>query len=215
MMAAWKLAGWRVSRVAVVAIAVMVAMPAQAQTGQTAPNLLEGFSKNRDKPVQIRAQSFEIRDKDKTATFSGNVQVVQGDTVIRCKTLVVTYVTEAGGLRAAQAGPGGRTQISKLEALGGVVVTQQDQTATGDVGHFDLKTNIITLRGNVVVSQGGNVMRGDRLVVDLNTGISRVESGKQRGQVEMLMIPPAQQGENKPGAGRDLPRIDMLRPKSN
>ncbi len=190
--------------------------PSQAQTGQAAPNVLQGFSKNRDKPVHIRAQSFEIRDKDRTATFSGNVQVVQGDTVIRCKTLVVTYVAEAGaGLRAAQAGPGGRTQISKLDALGGVIVTQQDQTATGDVGHFDLKTNIITLRGNVVVSQGGNVVRGDRLVVDLNTGVSRVESGKQRGQVEMLMIPPAQQSEGKPGAARDLPRIDLLRPKSN
>lgn len=206
-------------RVAIaIAVAVLLAPALHAQTGQPAPNFMEGFSKNRDKPVHIRAQSFEIRDKDKTATFSGNVQVVQGDTVIRCKTLVVTYVAETGtGLRAAQAGPGGRTQISKLEALGGVIVTQQDQTATGDVGHFDLKTNIITLRGNVVVSQGGNVMRGERLVVDLNTGISRVESGsgKQRGQVEMLVIPPAQQGEGKPGAPRDLPRIDLLRPKSN
>jgi lipopolysaccharide export system protein LptA len=200
----------------VIAVAAVLAPTASlAQTGQAAPNLMEGFTKNRDKPVQIRAQSFEIRDKDKTAIFSGNVQVVQGDTVIRCKTLVVTYVAEAGaGLRAAQAGPGGRTQISKLDALGGVIVTQQDQTATGDVGHFDLKTNIITLRGNVVVSQGGNVVRGDR-VVDLNTGISRVESGKQRGQVEMLMIPPAQQNEGKPGAPRELPRIDLLRPKSN
>ncbi|HXF87048.1 MAG TPA: LptA/OstA family protein [Xanthobacteraceae bacterium] len=197
-------------------VAVLTPAASLAQTGQAAPNLMEGFTKSRDKPVQIRAQSFEIRDKDKTATFSGNVQVVQGDTIIRCKTLVVTYVAEAGaGLRAAQAGPGGRTQISKLDALGGVIVTQQDQTATGDVGHFDLKTNIITLRGNVVVSQGGNVVRGDQLVVDLNTGISRVESGKQRGQVEMLMIPPAQQGEGKPGAARDLPRIDLLRPKSN
>jgi lipopolysaccharide export system protein LptA len=202
---------------AVLAVAVFLLPSASlAQTGQTAPNFMEGFSKNRDKPVQIRAQSFEVRDKDKTATFSGNVQVVQGDTVIRCKTLVVTYVAEAGaGLRAAQAGPGGRTQISKLDALGGVIVTQQDQTATGESGHFDLKTNIITLRGNVVVSQGGNVMRGDRLVVDLNTGISRLESGKQRGQVEMLMVPPAQQGEGKPGAPRDLPRLDLLRPKSN
>jgi lipopolysaccharide export system protein LptA len=198
------------------AVALSVAAPAAlAQTGQVAPNVLQGFSQNRDQPVHIRAQTFEIRDKERTATFSGNVQVVQGDTTIRCKSLVVTYVTAAGaGLRAAQPGPGGRTQISKLDALGGVVVTQHDQTATGDVGHFDLKTNIITLRGNVVVSQGGNVMRGERLVVDLNTGVSRVESSKQRGQVEMLMIPPAQQ--NKPGAApRELPRLDLLRPKSN
>ena len=61
-----------------------------------------------------------------------------------------------------------------------MTVNQKDQTATGDKGLFDMKANTVTLEGNVVVSQGQNVMRGDRLVVDLTTGVSRVESGKDR-----------------------------------
>lgn len=196
---------------------VAVVLSAHAQSGQL-PNALQGFAQNRDKPVSIRAQSFEVRDKQKTATFSGNVHVVQGDTTIRCKSLIVTYDTEPSGVRAAQPGPGGRSSISKLEALGGVIVTQKDQTATGDNGYFDLRTKIVTLVGNVVVSQGGNVMRGERLVVDLNTGVSRVESGKQRGQVEML-VPQSQSNGPKataPGVfgtqGREMPKFDGLRP---
>jgi lipopolysaccharide export system protein LptA len=192
---------------------VAAAGAAAAQNGPGVSNALQGLSQNDDKPVHIKAQTFEVRDKDRIATFSGNVHVVQGDTTIRCKSLVVFYApdTAAGGAPAAQPGPGGKSQISKLEALGGVIVTLNDQTATGERGVFDLRTKIVTLIGNVVVSQGQNVMRGDRLVVDLNTGISRVESGKSRG-VEMLIDQSKSNGA-KPGTPvREAPRLDPLRP---
>src|SRR5476651_1880486 len=55
------------------------------------PNALQGFSQNHDQPVHIEAATLEVRDKDKVATFSGNVKVTQGDTVMRCKSLVVFY----------------------------------------------------------------------------------------------------------------------------
>ena len=47
--------------------------------------------KNSDQPIQIEAKSLEMRDKKKEATFSGNVKVVQGDTTMTSKTLVVFY----------------------------------------------------------------------------------------------------------------------------
>ena len=75
-------------------------------------------------------------------------------------------------------GPGGQQRIKRLEAHGGVVVTQKDQTATGDTGIFDMKSNTVTLNGTVVMTQGQNVLRGDRLVVNLTSGVSRVKSGK-------------------------------------
>ena len=61
-----------------------------------------------------------------------------------------------------------------------MVVTQKDQTATGELGIFDMPTNTVTLTGNVVMTQGQNVLRGDKLVVDLTSGVSRVECGKER-----------------------------------
>jgi lipopolysaccharide export system protein LptA len=152
------------------------------------PNAVQGFSKNRDKPVNIEAATLEVRDKDKTATFSGNVHVVQGDTTMRCKVLVVHYDSNTpGAMKAATPGAGGSQQISRLEAKGGVIVTQAEQTATGDTGLFDMKSNTITLLGNVVVSQGGNVVRGERLVVDMTTGVSKVDAGASKGPVRMLI----------------------------
>jgi lipopolysaccharide export system protein LptA len=42
------------------------------------------------------------------------------------------------------------------------------------------------LTGNVVVSQGKNVVRGERMVVDMTTGVSKVDSGA-KGPVKMLI----------------------------
>jgi lipopolysaccharide export system protein LptA len=186
-------------RCGALAAAIMIgAMPcasAQPNTGKGVPNALQGFSQNRGQPVQIQAAALEVRDKEKVATFSGNVKVVQGDTTMRCKSLVVFYEQQgdqgekapAQNMKAATPGPGGSSQISRLEARGGVTVTQKDQTANGDTGVFDMKSNTVTLLGNVVVSQGRNVMRGSKLVVDLTSGVSRVEGGKSNGRVEMLI----------------------------
>jgi lipopolysaccharide export system protein LptA len=173
--------------------AVLLAVPgaAAAQPSNGPPNALQGFSQNRDQPVHIEAATLEVRDKDKVATFSGSVRVKQGDTGLRCDKLLVFYEqdndktdkskTDKGKtMPAAAPGPGGQQKIKRLEAHGQVVVTQKEQTATGDVGIFDMTTNTVTLSGHVTMTQDKNVLRGERLVVDLDTGVSRIESGKNR-----------------------------------
>jgi lipopolysaccharide export system protein LptA len=204
------------------ALAMIVAGDAGAQSAVTGvPNAMQGFSQNRDQPIQIEAATLEMRDKKKEATFAGNVKVVQGDTTMTSKILVVFYestpgAAPAGGgttpgtaapgtapgaaaagaapaanpkapakgapIPAATPGPGGSSQIRRLEAKGNVVVTQKDQVVTGDTAVFDTKTNLVTMLGGVVLTQGKNVLRGDRLLVDMTTGVSRVESDSGRVQ---------------------------------
>jgi lipopolysaccharide export system protein LptA len=170
-------------------LALMAATAAPAQKNQGPPNALQGFSQNRDQPVKIQADGLVVRDKDKVATFSGNVHVIQGDTEMRSKVLVVFYVdpakpgpAPATTLKSAQpgapAGAGDQQQIRRIEATGGVLVTQKDQNAAGDTGTFDMQSNTVTLNGNVVVTHGKDVVRGQRLVVDLGTGVSRIDGGR-------------------------------------
>ena len=211
-MSAWSRA-WKQAVFVAVANAIVTAV-AMGQLSQPVPNALQGFSQNSDKPVQIKAQTFEVRDKENIAVFTGNVHVVQGDTTIRCKSLIVSYLTgssQTGAARTAQPGRGSDSQISKLEARGGVVVTQKDQIATGENGVYDIRARVVTLTGNVVVSQGGNVMRGDKMVVDLNSGVSRIESGKSR-PVEMLIEQSQQNGSKAGPPVPGAPRLDPLRP---
>jgi lipopolysaccharide export system protein LptA len=192
---------------AVVAATVLVGASAVAQQGP--PNALQGFSSNRDKPVKINADSLEVRDKDKVATFSGDVRVVQGDTEMRSRTLVVYYEESAakGGLKAAEPGPAGSGQIRRMEARGSVKVTQKDQVATGDSGDFDMRTNTVTLSGKVVVTKGQDVLRGERLVVNLTDGASKMEGAG--GRVEALINPKSnseqKNSEQKSAPGQPTP----------
>jgi lipopolysaccharide export system protein LptA len=156
---------------------------AMAQKNQGPPNALQGFSQNRDEPVKIRAAALELREKDKMATFTGDVYVLQGDTEMRCKQLVVFYEEEAGTrtVKAADPGPGGDRQIRRIEAKGSVVVVQKDQNAAGDAATFNMRENTVTLVGNVVVTRGTDVLRGQRLVVDLTSGVSKMDQGRVEG----------------------------------
>lgn len=155
-----------------------------APAPQGPPNALQGFSQNRDQPVQIESDTLEVRTKDNVATFSGSVHVIQGDTDMRSQSLVVFYEENSAkrtGVKTAQPGPAGNSQVKRLEANGSVVVLQKDHIATGDKGIFDMRANTVTLAGNVVLTQGKNVLRGERLVVNMTTGVSRVEGGRVQG----------------------------------
>jgi lipopolysaccharide export system protein LptA len=190
------------------------AAPAQGSAASGPPNALQGFSQNQGKPIHIDAAKLEVRDKDKVATFSGDaktgdVKVVQGDTIMRSKTLVVFYEQSAGAAQsdkaapAAAPGPGGSQQIRRLEARGNVIVTQNEQTVTGDNGIFDTKANTVTMKGNVIMTQGKNVMKGKTLVVDLTTGVSRFEN--DGGRVDAVFFPQSGQQPGVPGGAPAAP----------
>src|SRR3989440_2122312 len=84
------------------ALATIAAGEAGAQSAVNGvPNAMQGFSQNRDQPIHIDAATLEMRDKKKEATFSGNVKVVQGDTTMTSKTLVVFYESTPAPAAAA------------------------------------------------------------------------------------------------------------------
>jgi len=166
------------------------AQPQTQRQSSAPPNALQGFSQNRNQPVRIDSASLDVRDRDKIATFTGNVKLVQGDTVLRCKVLVVHYDgDQSGGPKSSAPGVSGNSQISHMEALGSVVVTQKDQTATGEKAIYDMKADTVTLYaangGSVAVTQGPNIVESDKsLVVHLASGVSHFT-----GQVRALIMP--------------------------
>jgi lipopolysaccharide export system protein LptA len=132
---------------------------------------------------------------------------------LRSKTLDVFYDQDdaaKGGMKAAQPGPGGKQSIRRLEAKGGVTVTQKEQTATGQTGIFDMKSNTITMTGGVVISQGKNVLKGDRLIVDVATGHARMEAGQ--GRVSGMFSPSSRDDGKKPDKKPDAPAAGAKKP---
>ena len=137
-----------------------------------------GFDTGSNQPIQIEADKLEVRDPEQLAIYTGNVVVRQGDTVMEAPELRVFYSGEAQGDT-----PG--SEVSRLEAGVGVVVRSGDRTASGDQAILDMSQDLVTMTGNVVLTEGTNVVRGERLIVNLATDEGRMEGGR----VQTLITP--------------------------
>lgn len=122
-------------------------------------------------PIEISADSLEVAQEEQIATFEGNVDAVQGDLVLSAQTLKVLYEGKNSTVGLA-AGSGG--SINQIEATGDVIISSPDETAEGDVGVYDVPAQLITLSGDVVLTRGENIIRGEQLELDLATGKSRM-----------------------------------------
>ncbi|RIA56645.1 lipopolysaccharide transport periplasmic protein LptA [Dichotomicrobium thermohalophilum] len=174
---------WMAAAFVVLGLFASVAVaPALAQSIGSS---FQAYQTSTDEPIDIEADLLEVDDKQKQAVFKGNVVARQGGFSLKAKELAVHYTGQPSG-DVATASTGGRNaSIRRIEAKGKVLVTtKDDQTATSEWANFDVEEQVVTIGGNVVLSQGENVLRGDRLVIDLKSGKSRFEvkneSGKQR-----------------------------------
>ena len=128
--------------------------------------------KNHDSnaPVNFSADRIEVQDRADRVVISGNVRVTQAGMTVTAARMTVAY-TRAGS-----------TDVNRLDATGGVVVTKGDERASGNVAIYDLDRRLITMVGNVELRQRGNNLRGGRLVIDLNSGRATVDGrGAARG----------------------------------
>jgi lipopolysaccharide export system protein LptA len=120
-----------------------------------------------------------------TGVLTGpTTQVLQGGARLRAPKLVM--VKER--LPSSDGGAGGACgETVRLEAYGGVFYTNADRRFRAEQAIYDAKTQSLTLTGNVVVAQGRNVQRSDRLVINTATGATRSD-GKR---VRMVIYPTA------------------------
>jgi len=129
-------------------------------------------------PIDIDATRLDVDDRAKRAVFKGEVRVVQGDFVVRTSELRTFYAGSAG-LAEEQASPAQKqaAQINRIEARGKVIVTSKNgQNATGDWADYDVKKNLVVLGGDVILTQGKNVVRGTKLTIDMVSGESIIDS---------------------------------------
>ena len=147
-----------------------------------------------------------MQDKQ-IATFMGNVDAVQGDLVLTSDELRVYY-------RGGGGEPGMNTgSIRRIEAEGNVFMSSPEETAEGEFGVYDVDGALLTLEGSVVLTRDDNIVRGQRLEIDLVTGRSQMfsappstASGASGERVRAMFVPPPPEpaaGPTSGGTGSD------------
>lgn len=117
-------------------------------------------------PVEVSADALNVDQGTGTATFDGNVLVVQGDVRLSAGRILVVYGKDADGQASG---------IDRLEADGGVTFVTATDAAEAREAVYSVGDGVVTLSGDVLLTQGANAISGDRLVMDLSTGTGRME----------------------------------------
>jgi lipopolysaccharide export system protein LptA len=152
----------------------LVSAAALMLSGAIAPSFAQ-VMKNHDSnaPVNFNADRIEVQDRADRVVVSGNVVVTQAGMTLNAARMTVAYSKQPSG------GSNG-VDIDRIDASGNVVVNKADQTARGNVAIYDLNSKLITMLGNVSLTQGANRLTGGRLVMDLNSGRTTVD-GRSSG----------------------------------
>lgn len=139
-----------------------------------------GFKHDRSAPIEITSDALEVRQAQNLAVFSGEVVAGQGTLRLTADRVEVTYDAEAEDDSETGA-------IQNLEATGNVFISNGAETAQGSEAQYDVESGLITMTGDVVLTQGQNVISGQRLTINLNEGQGRVE-----GRVKSIFTPQKQ-----------------------
>jgi lipopolysaccharide export system protein LptA len=163
------------------ALAVVFLMGAALTTGTAQAQLAAGKG-----PIDVTADQLEMVDAQHLAIWRGNVEAVQNGSRLVADTLNVyfqgksdapkptqTVNPRAGGVASVGADWGA---VDHLIADGHVFFVSDTQTARGNHAVYELTPDTITITGDVVVVQGDNVVKGDKLIIQVKTGHANIIS---------------------------------------
>ncbi|MBD3834831.1 LPS-assembly protein LptD [compost metagenome] len=116
-------------------------------------------------PVQYGADGGEYTPNG--FSLRGRAELTQGGNRLRAD--AITGVTANGDL-------------SRVEATGNVYFVTPDQSMRGDRAVYTLGNAEVVVTGDVILTQGKNVLTGNRLVYNVRTESARMEGGNGRVQ---------------------------------
>ena len=178
---------------AVAAVAWVFGGPAAAQ-----------FEEDSNQPIEITADTLEWMENDRIAIARGDADAVQGRYRLYADELTA-YLSEPGSDPDAAGESDRAGEIRRIDADGNVRFVTPEEVITGAAGTYDVERRLVHLEGGVVMTQGENVVRGDRLDMNLDTGVSTVsavESSDSGGRVSALFVP-EDDGEDGDGEAGD------------
>jgi len=126
-------------------------------------------------PVQIKSDSLLVEHARKHAEFKGHVWLKRDDFELRCDRLVVKYRERAGG------------ELDHAEAYGNVSMQQGDQQGHSDEALYEQARGVLTLIGNAKVQDSSGMVRGEKIVHDINSGETVVLQGVKGERVRLFI----------------------------
>ncbi|MEO0392035.1 MAG: LptA/OstA family protein [Pseudomonadota bacterium] len=128
--------------------------------------------------------SFEFWQTRQLAVARGDAAASRADNTIRSDILMARFAENASGELAMRV----------VDATGGVVIQTPTELVRGSQGRFDVLTNLATITGDVRLTRGTTQLNGDRVEVNMDTGVSRLFTTNQGDRRVRGVITPGDVG---------------------
>jgi lipopolysaccharide export system protein LptA len=156
---------WRSTTVALASAVLMTVASANGATAQ-----VDTKSKA---PIDITANEAEVTNSKCLTVWRGAAEAVQAQARLRADTITV-YSTPKGANTDGQQSCG---ETQRIVAEGNVYYVTQQQNVRGDHAVYSQGDDQVVITGNVIVVQGNDVARGDKLTLNISTRDAKMESG--------------------------------------
>lgn len=155
-----------------------------------------GERADRDKPINIEADSARVDDTQKTAIYEGKVILRQGTLSLSAERVEVRQDGDGFILGTAVGSPVQFQQ--KLEG--------RDEYAQGwaERIEYDARQEVVRLLGNARLKKGDEELRGNLITYNAKNELFQASGtlpGQARGRVRAVILPKPQADTGKPGAG--------------
>ncbi len=135
-----------------------------AAIGQKSSSPFSGHNSNA--PLSWSAENVDVQDAANRVVLTGGVVAQQENLALNAGRVTIAYSKGSG-----------KISVDRLDASGGVTFKRAGDSARGDFAVYDFQRKIITMVGNVVLEQSSGVVRGGRLVIDLNSNRGTLGGG--------------------------------------
>ena len=140
-------------------------------------NELMSFDTNITAPLKVNADKMFIDKIALEGGLSGSVSINQGPLNFKADQMEFTFTNNTS-----------MPVIKNLYASNGVVISNQDMTATGNNASYSVSNNEIILLGNVTVKNNYTTLKGNKLLIDLKSGaINFIADDNQNNRVKGVL----------------------------
>lgn len=133
-----------------------------------------GISVDTSAAIEVAADSLSVDQDTGTAVFSGNVVIGQGELRLSAGRVEVVYSEETG-------------DIVRLLASEKVTFATENDAAEAQNADYDITSGLLTLTGDVLLTQGASAISAERMVLNVKSGTATMD-----GRVRTVL----QQGGN-------------------
>ena len=158
-----------------------VSLPVVALALALLPVTLLGASNDRKQPIQVEADSLEVRDSENISIYSGNVRLAQGSLLIRSDRLVIHFNDEKELVLMEMSGkPATFRQLDD---------EQNEMLGQADKLDYHEAESLLVLKGNARFSNEGDTIESSSIRINIETDHIEAAGTDPDERVRMVIQP--------------------------